>query len=103
MGRTRPRNIHHQIRENIVKKTFEDLEFKARPNFGQQAILHFDNRYGVSVLLGKQFYSDGQKTYEVGILYEGKLASGTPFPDHVMGWRTPEQISEIMKILQDLE
>lgn len=86
-----------------MKKTFEDLEFKARPNFGQQAVLHFDNGYGVSVLLGKQFYSNGQNTYEVGILYKGELASGIPFQDHIMGWKTSEQVSEIMKIVQDLE
>lgn len=37
----------------------------------RQAIMEFENGYGVSVLFGEAFYSNGIDTYEVAILKDG--------------------------------
>ena len=88
----------------MATKTFEDLEFIERKNFGKQAIIRFENGYGVSVLLGRMFYSNGINTYEVAVIDD----SGLRYPEEicedgdVLGWRTAEQVTEIMKKVQEL-
>lgn len=92
-------------------KTFADLVFEdwgARHNQrpcpigGKQAILNFDNGYGVSVLLGDYFYSNGIDTYELAVLYKGSLCYTTPVTDDVLGYITKEQVTEAMIQLQKL-
>ena len=105
-------------------KTFEDLVFEdwakragydtttMPPLFRQiyaghkQAVLEFDNGYAISVLFGSTFYSDGKSTYEVGIIGpDGKLRKNkeiTGEDDFVIGYQTKEQVTEIMKQVQDL-
>lgn len=98
---------------NREYKTFYDLQFKpyadGRPEVyvvcqrtSRQAIMDFSNGYGVSVLCGKDFYSNGINTFEVGIRRGDNLTFDTPITDDVIGWQTPEQITEIMKQVQDL-
>ena len=86
-------------------KTFKDLEFKPHrwePN-SLQAVLNFDNDYGVSVLFGDYFYSNTSlNTYEVGILFEGHLCYTTPLTDDVIGYCTESEITEIMRKIQEL-
>lgn len=104
-------------------KTFEDLVFEdwaRRQGYNQatmpplfrakfagqkQAVLYFPNGYGVSVLFGSTFYSDGLSTYEVAVI---RAEGGLVYPEHicpngdVLGYRTKEQVTEIMKLVQDL-
>ena len=100
-------------------KSFDDLVFEdwanrkdfpgnfiARMYAGhKQAIMEFPNGYGVSVLLGSTFYSDEISTYEVAVT---KAGGGLAYPpeicpdDDVLGYRTKEQVTEIMKLVQDL-
>lgn len=80
-----------------MKKTFADLYFVKRRNFGERARMNFNNGYGISVLLGKMFYSNGKNTYEVAVLYNNRLAYD------VLGWQTAEQVTEIMSRVQDLK
>lgn len=76
-------------------KTFEDLVFEPHPSAinvrrlyprqcdrnpyiqamcdATQARMDFPNGYGISVLCGPQFYSNGLDTYEVGVMYQGIL------------------------------
>ena len=60
---------------------FKDLKWITKLN-GSQAILKFQNSYGVSVLFGEQFYSNGVNTFELAVLkndflhYENKIANG---------------------------
>ncbi len=91
-------------------KTFEDLKFEPRKEFGAigdyssyQAIIEFDNGYGASVLLGTLFYSNGVDTYEIACLRRDNLCypEGTSFEDDVLGYRTKEEITELMKEIQD--
>lgn len=83
---------------------FRDLEFKSQP-FNEidptaiQAIINFDNGYGVSVVRGKYFYCN-DNTYEVAILKDGDLCFDTPIASSVLAYRTKDQITKIMKKLQ---
>ena len=105
-------------------KTFEDLVFKPHPHAinlkevyakvphidpyiqeifdSTQARMDFPNGYGISVLCGIVFYSNGRDTYEVGVLYQGYLIKYFT-DDSVIGWQTKEQVSEIMKKIQQIE
>lgn len=87
-------------------KTFEDLEFKKQhyPFLGtkEQAILNFDNGYGVSVLFGESFYSDGYNTYEMAILKDGNICYDSGITEDVLGYITKNEITEYMIKIQQL-
>ena len=72
------------------KYSFSDIEFK--PYFTEkevnfikkmklmkdvdkymQGVVEFENGYGVSVLLGQLFHSNGEDTYEVAVTYDGHI------------------------------
>lgn len=64
-------------------KTFKDLKFKKhsiansgieRYKNSKHAELNFQNDYGISVIFGNCFYSNGIDTYELAILYKGNLS-----------------------------
>ena len=85
-------------------KTFEDLEFIPHPADvgGKQAVMEFENGFGISVIFGSTFYSDGKNTYEVGILYKGSLCYDSGITDDVIGQVTKEEVNKIMKVVQAL-
>ena len=102
----------------IKYKTFDDLEFKSwldpfeasdslltRFQDAKQATMTFENGYGVSVLFGDIFYSDGESTYELAVTLEGRIVY--PFDvcpnNDVLGYITKEQVSEAMMKIQDLK
>ena len=80
--------------------------FRARFAGQKQAVLKFDNGYAISVLFGSIFYSDGISTYEVGVLGPDgelcKIKEITGEDGFVIGYQTKEQVTEIMKQVQDL-
>jgi hypoxanthine-guanine phosphoribosyltransferase len=100
--------------------TFEDLEFKPRfleeqipgwefreeQNYlkvylenmkkSKKAKMTFDNGYGISVLLGEFFHSNGVDNYEIGHLNpNGELIDGV-----VYDYQTKEEVTEHMLMLQ---
>lgn len=99
-------------------KTFDDLDFRpwgevmgkqCPPSFagGKQAVLRFDNGYGVSVLLGEMFYSNGVDTYELAVL----KGEDNVYPEEVCGFdgwfdvlahKTKDEVTEAMRKVQDL-
>lgn len=85
-------------------KTFEDLKFSPHPfvENGDQAIIHFDNGYGVSVLVGNEFYSNGIDTYEVAILKDGNITYETPITNDVLGYLSKKEVTKVMKQVQQL-
>jgi hypothetical protein len=89
--------------------TFEDLEFKNHPWFTStlQALMFFSNGYGVSVLIGGHCYGDGSAPYELAILTgnvkEWEICYDTPITDNVLGYLTPEEVTEYMIEVQKLE
>jgi hypothetical protein len=85
-------------------KTFKDLEFEPHHLFpdAKQAVMKFDNGYGVSVLIGKCFFSNGVDTYEVGILKDDYLCYDTYITGDVLGYQDEEEVTEIMIKVQEL-
>lgn len=87
-------------------KTFHDLQFKPHPissgyhRGARQAVEQFDNGYGVSVVFGSCFYSNGIDTYEVAILHNGDLTYNTDITDDVIGYISESEVTEIMRQVQ---
>lgn len=93
-------------------KTFEDLVFQRHPiaidslpdyKDAKQAVLEFDNGYGISVLIGRCFYSNGIDTYEIAVMKDGGIYYSTPITDDVIGRLKADQVSEVMKQIQELK
>lgn len=85
-------------------KTFEDLKFKPHgwAIGAKHAVLHFNNGYGCSVLLGEDFYSNGIDTYELAVLYNDLLCYDTSITDDVLGYLTKEEVTIVMRKIQEL-
>lgn len=71
-------------------KTFKDL---------QNNSVRFKNGYGIDITEGLNLYN-GTPTYEIEILKDGKPCSDAPIAADTIGYKTEEQISEIMVELQ---
>lgn len=87
-------------------KTFKDLKFedhKVTSSFSTQAVIEFDNKYGVSVITGDRAYSSEKNPYEVAILYKDQITYNTHITDNVIGYCDEEKVTEIMKQVQELE
>lgn len=88
--------------------TFDDLEFKAHPADpgGVQAVHHFPNGYGVSVIrfYGSYGYEDG--LYEIAVLHgtpsSWSLDYSTPIADDVIGSQLPEDVTAILAQVEAL-
>ena len=85
-------------------KTFKDLNFVTHPNNleGLQARMDFKNNYGVSVVKFNGSYGSQDDLWEVGIMYEKRLTYSTHITNDVLGWQTEENVTEIMKQVQNL-
>lgn len=90
-------------------KTFEDLEFKPHrfTKEATQAIMFFENGYGVSVLFGKPFYSNGINTYELAVIHRSDkdgvvIKYDTGITNDVLGYIPKEEVTEAMKKVQKL-
>ena len=88
-------------------KTFEDLEFKDHPinpfyGGSKYAQEKFDNGYGVSVVFGIMFYSNGIDTYELAVLFNNEISYNTNITDDVMGYLSKDEVTDIMRRVQEL-
>ena len=75
---------------------FEDLQFKQHPTklSAVQATMEFDNGHRISVVGGGVgLYGDGVHTFEIWRSCD----------DNVKEWLTPEEVTEQMVSLQELE
>lgn len=85
-------------------KNFKDLEFdKCLFGFGKQAVMHFENGYWVSVLLGSMFYSNGRDSYEVRVFNGDRRIDETIINDGMLGWLTSDEVDEVMAKVQKLK
>ena len=84
--------------------TFEDLVFIERKDFfgGTRARMDFPNGYGISVITGPNAYCD-DGTYEVAVFKNGDLCYDTDITDDVIGYVTPEGVTDLMKRIAALE
>lgn len=89
-------------------KTFDDLKFNLHPRngFETQAVMFFDNGYGISVITGEDAYSNDEYPYECAVIQGKKdnyiIATDTPITNDVIGFCDKEKVSEIMKQIQEL-
>ena len=89
-------------------KTFNDLKFNLHPNpkFDTQAIMFFKNGYGISVITGKDAYSDDENPYECAVIKGNKriwyMVYDTPITNDVIGFCDENKVTEIMKQIQEL-
>ena len=96
---------------NIIKqldlnyKTFDDITFNPYPvDKGVQGVIMFKNGYGVSVVSHQMSYGGKLGLYEMAVLDKnGKLTYDTPITNDVIGYLTPEQVTEKLIQIQDLK
>lgn len=89
-------------------KTFEDLEFEQIDDVpfmvGKRSRMHFDNGFGVSVISHSHSYGGRNGLYEVAVLdSDGNLTYETPVTNNVIGYLTEEDVSDVMKQVQELK
>lgn len=65
-----------------------------------QARIEFPNHYGVSIVFGKMFYSNGVDTYECAVTKFGSLCYTTWITNDVMGYLTKD---ELMTVIYEVE
>lgn len=86
-------------------KTFNDLEFKPHSTGlgGVMSRITFDNGFGASVIKTPYSYGGDDGLYELAVLdSDGKLTYSTPITEDVMGHLTSEDVTEILKQIQQL-
>jgi len=86
-------------------KTFEDLQFETINDapfmVGKKARMHFNNGYGVSVVSHNFSYGGKDGLYELAVLdSNGELTYTTPITSDVLGYLTPDDVTEEMLKLQ---
>ena len=81
-------------------KTFKDLEWSSPPKEGQ-AILNFNNGYGVSVIT--YGYHTIYRPYELAVLKNHVICYDTPITESVLGYITAREVTKYMKKVQLLE
>lgn len=93
-------------------KQFKDLQFTAhRIGDGKQAVMMFENGYGVSVVRLKvagiyRSYTRNENEWELAVL-EGNEEKwsrtyDTPITDDVIGHLSEREVSEVMRKVQEL-
>ena len=88
-------------------KKFQDLPFfpinDAPFMVGKKARMHFDNGFGVSVVSHSYSYGGRDGLYEVAVLDSNdELTYDTPVTNDVIGYLTEEDVSNVMKQVQEL-
>lgn len=68
----------------------------------KHAKMQFENGYGISVLKGTLFYSNGIDTYEVAVLDNNGICYNTSITNDVIGHVDANEVSNIMKQIQEL-
>ena len=86
---------------------FSHLEWEPHPYGGEKARHFFANGYGISVITGKQWYSDGvhaQHGYELAVIdKDGNLLYGELTQGDVLGYLTKEEVVEVARQVAKLQ
>jgi hypothetical protein len=85
-------------------KTFEDINFERNEDLdGVVGRIMFDNGYGASVVRHIMSYGGKLGLYELAILdKEGDLTYDTPVTNDVIGYLTPEEVTNYLIKIQEL-
>jgi hypothetical protein len=86
------------------KIKFKDLVFEPHHSgLGIQAVMEFDNGYGVSVVFGDLFYSNGVDTYELAVLKDDAIDYENPVADgDVRGYLNKKKLMELINQVNEL-
>ena len=88
-------------------KKFQDLPFfPINDGFmvGKKARMDFENGYGVSVVSHTYSYGGKDGLFEVAVLgKDGNLTYDTPVTNDVIGYLTEEDVTDVMKQVQELK
>jgi|GEM_PF-385566 hypothetical protein len=89
---------------DLKYKKFEDIQFTPHPMSGVRSVTMFENGYGASVVSHPMSYGGKMGLYEMAVLDKnGELTYTTPITDDVIGYLTPEQVTEKLIQIQDLK
>ena len=86
-------------------KTFNDLEFKDRPEFRaregmtRSARISLGNNVEMSVVDGETHYSNPGETYEVAVFHRGHMLNLQEH-EQVLGWQDAREVELLMKEIQ---
>ena len=84
-------------------KTFEDLEDRKCDSYFTRKGLTFENGYGISVVTGIGAYTSNDDEYEIAVEgLDGSLTYDTEITDDVIGHLSKDEVTEIMKQIQEL-
>ena len=88
-------------------KRFEDLEFDSVNDapfmVGKKARMTFENGYGVSVVSHTYSYGGKDGLFEIAVLdKDGDLTYDTPVTNDVIGYLAEEDVTDVMKQVQEL-
>lgn len=104
--------VNRHITRERVYKTFDDLEWNPWTEDehyaeeylnSKQSEMQFRNGYGVTILCGTPFYSNGIDTYQVMTMKNGEYQIVYPWSVSVFKNQTRDQVTNIMKHLQTLK
>lgn len=86
--------------------TIKDLEFKPLWG-GVQAVMFFPNGYGVSVVKHQYSYGGDRGLWEIAVLKgtedNWKLCYDTDITDDVLGYQTDQDVTDVMRRVQELK
>jgi hypothetical protein len=86
-------------------KTFSDLQFGPHPaGNGVQAIIQFTNGFGASVVKTPYSYGGSQGKYELAVTdSDGRLCYSTEVTNDVVGYLSPDEVTEYLRQIQILK
>jgi hypothetical protein len=88
-------------------KKFQDLPFFPMNDgfmVGKQARMTFENGYGVSVVSHTYSYGGKDGLFEIAVLdKDGNLTYDTPVTNDVIGYLTEEDVTDVLKQVQELK
>jgi len=68
----------------------------------ERYVFQFPNGYGASVIRSPYSYGGPDGLYELAVLKNGKINYKTPITDDVVGWLTPDEVTELLGQIQAL-
>ena len=88
-------------------KKFEDLEFDKISDepfmSGVRSRMMFENGYGVSVVSHTHSYGGTKGLFEIAVLgKDGDISYDTPVTNDVIGYLSPDEVTDIMEQVQSL-
>lgn len=83
---------------------FKILEWKeSKTPKGIYATMDFDNGFTASVIRNDMSYGNAQGLYELAVLKDGSITSGTDITDDVLGWQDENDIDRLLNAMSKMD